>query len=232
MKKERINMQFIHDAWVNLVSEDNHYGVPDFHEWRKEENIELVDQTPVFKVDKNTFDYIAFGRSELVEFANKVKGKTFFRKNHERVETDYCFVACDGERVLFVRLNEDKTVTLKSKLIPRQFQLVIEMVQDSKEVSHPIDKLIELSEYKKYVGLTRSEKESYKVLESFLEDISENDLAMVKYLLSEISYSTYETVRNGSFKECLEALNNVPMSVIVKESDNIEKVLEKLAAVK
>ena len=128
-----MSLRYMHDVWVNLVSEDNLYNVPDFHEWRKEESIELVDQTPVIKVDKNTFNYIAFGRNELVEFANEVEGKTFFRKNHERIKTDYCFVVSDGERALFVQLDEDKKLLFKSKLIPRQYQLVIEMMQNTKE---------------------------------------------------------------------------------------------------
>ena len=55
---------------------------------------------------------------------------------------------------------------------------------------------------------------------------------MVKYLLSEISYSTYEEVEDGDFGSAMEALKHCTNNVIVKESANIEKVLGKLAAVK
>jgi hypothetical protein len=231
MKKGRVDMLFLHDCWVNLVSEDNLYCVPDFHEWRKEENVELVDRTPVIKVDKNTFNYIAFGSNELVEFANEVEGETFFRKNHERIRTDYCFIASDSERVLFVRLDQDKKVIFKSKLIPRQYQLVIEMMLNTEEI-HKVQKFNEISEYGFYAGLTRKERESYKVLESFLKNVSENDLAMVKYLLSEISFSTYKEVKDGDLGDCLTALKTLHPNVIVQESANIEKVLGKLTTVK
>lgn len=225
-------MLFLHDAWVNAVTEDNWYIVPEYHEWAKEDNVELVDQTPVIKVDKDTFNYLAFGFNESKELANEVEGRTFYRKNSDRIKTDYCSIITDGNRVLFVRLDEDKMVMLKSKLIPRQHQLVIEMVQDVKEESFPIKELTQLSKYKTYAGLTRNEKESYALIEEILEDITEKDLPMLKYLLSEISYSTYETVRNENFKECVSALNSLPVSVIVKESENIEKIFMSTMVVK
>lgn len=40
-------MLFLHDVWVNwFEGEENGYNVCHFHEWRKEDTVELLDQTP------------------------------------------------------------------------------------------------------------------------------------------------------------------------------------------
>jgi Protein of unknown function (DUF3603) len=222
----------LHDLWVNFKQEDNYYNVPDFHEWRKEgDEIELVDQILVLKVNADTFNYIAFGENQIIDIAEMVENQAYYRKNHERIQVRYMFTMSDGERALTVKLDDDMRVMEKSHLIPRQYQLAIELVSLG-GYHFENEYKYEISKYRNNAGLTRNEKESYKKLDEFLHHVSENDLPMIKYLLSEIDYPTYVTMRNGSFKDCLEAINNIPVSTVVEQSANIEKLLGKLSLVK
>jgi hypothetical protein len=221
---------YLHDLWVNFKVEDNYYNVPEFHEWRKEgDEIELVDQILLLKVNPDTFNYIAFGYNQVSDdIAAMVEDNAFYRKNHERIQVRYMFTMSDGVRTITVKLDDDQRVIEKSHLISRQYQLSIEMVADigchfEKEYKY------EISKYNSYAGLTRNEKESFKKLDEFLQHVNENDLPMIKYLLSEIDYPTYVMIRNGSLKECLEAINSIPVSTVVEQSANIEKLLVRLS---
>lgn len=52
-------MLYVHDIWVNwFEGEENGYNVCHFHEWRKSDSIELLDQIPVIYVEADLFDYI------------------------------------------------------------------------------------------------------------------------------------------------------------------------------
>ena len=49
-------MLFLHDVWVNwFEGEENGYNVCHFHEWRKEDSVELLDQVPLLKVQSPLF---------------------------------------------------------------------------------------------------------------------------------------------------------------------------------
>lgn len=222
-------MKYLHDVWTNFKQEENYYSVPEFHEWRKDgDKIDLLDQVPLLKVNPDTFNYIAFGNNRVSDdIAEMVENKGYLRMNHERYVVRYVFVMTDGVRTLTVKLDDAQMVAEKSHLISRQYQLSIEMVED---IGYHFDKELEceISQYKNNAGLTREERESYNKLDEFLQHVNNNDLPMIKYLLSEIDYPTYATMRNGSFKECLEAIYNIPVSKILKQSKEVEKLLGRL----
>ena len=45
-------MMYLHDVWVNwFEGEENGYNVCYFHEWRKDDSVELLDQVPLLKID-------------------------------------------------------------------------------------------------------------------------------------------------------------------------------------
>ncbi len=91
-------MLFLHDVWVNwFEGEENGYNVCHFHEWRKEDSVELLDQVPLLKVQSPLFDYIENDLSELPKtLLESVFEKSYIRKNHERRKLEYCFVVTDG----------------------------------------------------------------------------------------------------------------------------------------
>lgn len=54
-KSEGLEMLFLHDVWVNwFEGEENGYNVCHFHEWRKEDTVELLDQVPLLKCSVST----------------------------------------------------------------------------------------------------------------------------------------------------------------------------------
>lgn len=59
-------MLYLHDVWVNwFEGEENGYNICHFHEWRKDDGIELLDQVPLLKVSSTLFHYIENDLSEL-----------------------------------------------------------------------------------------------------------------------------------------------------------------------
>ena len=92
-------MLYLHDVWVNwFEGEENGYNVCHFYEWRKDDTIELLDQVPLLKVDATLYHYI---ENELLGLPQKmledVHHKAYIRKNHERLQQEYCFVVTDGK---------------------------------------------------------------------------------------------------------------------------------------
>ena len=123
-------MLYLHDVWVNwFEGEENGYNVCHFHEWRKDDGVELLDQVPLVKVEPILFNYIENDLSELPQqLLDDIFQKAYLRKNHERVQLEYCFVVTDGVGILAVDTIGYNIPIRKSRLIPRQEQLVYEMI--------------------------------------------------------------------------------------------------------
>ena len=59
-------MMYLHDVWVNwFEGEENGYNVCHFHEWRKDDSVELLDQVPLLKINPLLYSYIENDLSEL-----------------------------------------------------------------------------------------------------------------------------------------------------------------------
>lgn len=62
-------MLFLHDVWVNwFEGEENGYNVCHFHEWRKEDTVELLDQTPVAQ---SAVSIISLHRKRLIRASER-----------------------------------------------------------------------------------------------------------------------------------------------------------------
>ena len=122
-------MLYLHDVWVNwFEGEENGYNVCYFHEWRKDDGVELLDQVPLLKIDTVLFNYIENDLAELPQqLLDDIYQKAFLRKNHERSQLEYCFVVSDGKGILAVDTIGYSIPIRKSRLIPRQEQLAFEM---------------------------------------------------------------------------------------------------------
>ncbi|MGG3926683.1 YjbA family protein [Metabacillus fastidiosus] len=210
-------MLFLHDVWVNwFEGEENGYNVCHFHEWRKDDSVELLDQVPLIKVSTLLFDYIENDLAELPPSLLKdIYQKAYIRKNHEEITLDYCFVVTDGKGILVVDTIGYTIPVRKSRIIPRQEQLVYEMVKGvqaedySVEYERDIEKkyhILSLSP-ENMRGLTRKERQLKQLLFMALDQLhSTKNTAEVKYWYTEWNPIMYEDIQHQSFHDVWEQL--------------------------
>ncbi|MGG3888310.1 YjbA family protein [Metabacillus fastidiosus] len=210
-------MLFLHDVWVNwFEGEENGYNVCHFHEWRKDDSVELLDQVPLIKVSTLLFDYIENDLAELPPSLLKdIYQKAYIRKNHEEITLDYCFVVTDGKGILVVDTIGYTIPVRKSRIIPRQEQLVYEMVKGvqaedySVEYERDIEKkyhILSLSP-ENMRGLTRKERQLKQLLFMALDQLhSTKNTAEVKYWYTEWNPTMYEDIQHQSFHDVWEHL--------------------------
>ncbi|MBW3111963.1 YjbA family protein [Bacillus sp. MCCB 382] len=210
-------MLYLHDVWVNwFEGEENGYNVCHFHEWRKEDVIELLDQVPLIKVDKALFHYIENDLSELPQqLLNNVYQKAYLRKNHERIQLDYCFIVTDGTGILAVDTIGYTVPIRKSRLIPRQEQLVYEMVESHETVQYSIQEDPKREDAYHILspnpfmmsGLTRKERQLKQLLFMALDQLhSSNNTAEIRYWYTEWAPQRYRTIQELDFEEIWQML--------------------------
>ncbi|MCU9594863.1 YjbA family protein [Caldibacillus thermolactis] len=203
-------MMYLHDVWVNwFEGEENGYSVCHFHEWKKDDPIELLDQVPVLKVTNELYHYIENDLADLPEsLLNDVYQKAYLRKNHERIQLDYCFIVTDGLGILAVDTLGYQIPMRKSRIIPRQEQLVYEMVAEEK----PMDYSFTNKSKKEYhilspeprlmLGLTRKERHMKQLLFMALDHLyTSKNTAQVRYWYTEWAPEKYSDIRTKSFEE-------------------------------
>jgi hypothetical protein len=205
-------MLYLHDVWVNwFEGEENGYNVCHFHEWRKEDVIELLDQVPLIKVDNSLFHYIENDLSELPQqLLNDVYQKAYLRKNHERIQMDYCFIVTDGTGILAVDTIGYTVPIRKSRLIPRQEQLVYEMVEGHEAIhysmehdSKPENAYHILSPSPHMMnGLTRKERQLKQLLFMALDQLhGSKNTAEIRYWYTEWAPEQYRIIQDMDFED-------------------------------
>ncbi|WP_223592827.1 YjbA family protein [Neobacillus bataviensis] len=209
-------MLYLHDVWVNwFEGEENGYNVCHFHEWRKDDGVELLDQVPLLRVEPILFNYIENDLSELPQqLLDDIYQKAYLRKNHERVQLDYCFVVTDGTGILAVDTIGYNIPIRKSRLIPRQEQLVYEMIgtHDAQKYhfyQQPKTKDFHIlsPEPELMTGLTRKERQLKQLLFMALDQLlSSNNEAEIRYWFTEWCPEQYSTIQELNFKEAWEQL--------------------------
>ncbi|HLO11660.1 MULTISPECIES: YjbA family protein [Neobacillus] len=209
-------MLYLHDVWVNwFEGEENGYNVCHFHEWRKDDGVELLDQVPLLKIEPILFNYIENDLSELPQqLLDDIYQKAYLRKNHERVQLDYCFVVTDGTGILAVDTIGYTIPIRKSRLIPRQEQLVYEMISQHEAKKYHFygqpktkDFHILSPEPELMNGLTRKERQLKQLLFMALDQLlSSNNEAEVRYWFTEWCPEKYSTIQELNFEEAWEQL--------------------------
>jgi Protein of unknown function (DUF3603). len=121
-------MEIISDIWVNwFEGEENGYNVCEFHEWRKHDFIELLDQVPFVKVEKPFLDSIENNLLDLPEdFLTSIRNKSMISKNNQREIIEYCFIVSDGMTCLAADTLGYRIPVRKSRLIPRQENILLD----------------------------------------------------------------------------------------------------------
>lgn len=209
-------MLYLHDVWVNwFEGEENGYNVCPFYEWRKEDNVELLDQVPVLRVETKLFQSI---ENQLIDLPHallqEIYQKSYVRRNHERVQQEYCFIATDGKGIIAVDTIGYNIPIRKSRLIPRQEQMVYEMVEKTtisfadwvapyiEKEHHILSPPIELMS-----GLTRRERQLKQLLFMALDQLFiMKNVEEIRYWYTEWSPEIYKNIKQFTFEEAFEDL--------------------------
>jgi len=209
-------MLYLHDVWVNwFEGEENGYNVCHFHEWRKDDGVELLDQVPLVKVEPILFNYIENDLSELPQqLLDDIFQKAYLRKNHERVQLEYCFVVTDGVGILAVDTIGYNIPIRKSRLIPRQEQLVYEMITAHEHQKYRFYPQNEMKDFhilspepELMRGLTRKERQLKQLLFMALDQLhSSKNEAEVRYWFTEWCPERYPTIQELNFENAWEQL--------------------------
>ncbi|WP_281202628.1 YjbA family protein [Cytobacillus kochii] len=204
-------MLYLHDVWVNwFEGEENGYNVCQFHEWRKDDAVELLDQVPLLRITPALFHYIENDLSELPQqLLNDVYQKAYLRKNHERVQLDYCFVITDGTNIMAVDTIGYHIPIRKSRLIPRQEQLTYEMISNHDEMEYTFEQKPSLKSFhilspdpELMKGLTRKERQLKQLMFMALDQLhsSENE-AEIRYWFTEWMPEEYKSIQSMGFHD-------------------------------
>lgn len=203
-------MLYLHDVWVNwFEGEENSYNICHFHEWRKDDGIELLDQVPLLKISTTLFNYIENDLLELPKaLLNDVFKKAYARKNHERIQLEYCFVVTDGKGILAVDTIGYHIPIRKSRIIPRQEQMVYEMIENQAEINYTFPQ--QTTTEKEYHilslaptfmnGLTRKERQLKQLMFMAMDQLlTAKNTAEIRYWYTEWAPEKYEMIQELNF---------------------------------
>ncbi|GGN60326.1 MULTISPECIES: DUF3603 family protein [Oceanobacillus] len=198
-------MLYLHDVWVNwFESEENGYQVARYHEWRKEDKIELLDQTPLLYIKNDLFEYIENDLQEIPEsLLDTIYKRSYNRKGQNRKAIEYACVITNGVETLAFDTIGYTIPVRKSRLIPRQEQLVYDMIKSAKAQNYGFKKRNYKKEYhilsmspEQVFGLTRREREIKHILMIALDQLkSSGNLEELRYWLTEWDPKLYPTVK-------------------------------------
>lgn len=209
-------MLYLHDVWVNwFESEENGYQVARYHEWRKEDKIQLLDQTPLLYIKDDLFQYIENDLQEIpANLLDAIYKRSYARKGHSRSVIEYACVITNGLEILAFDTLGYTIPVRKSRLIPRQEQLVYEMIESEKQQSFGF----KMKNYKKdyhilsmppeqVIGLTRREREIKHILMIALDQLkTSGTIDELRYWLTEWEPKLYPKVKYLDANEAWQKL--------------------------
>ncbi|MFD1037714.1 YjbA family protein [Virgibacillus byunsanensis] len=198
-------MMYLHDVWVNwFEGEENGYSVCYFHEWRKEDGIELLDQVPLLYITQALYNYIENDMHDLPKgLLDSIYKRAYVRKGQERTMLDYACVVTDGNDIVAIDTIGYQIPIRKSRLIPRQEHLVFDMVRNTKPQSFKFNENLVEKEYhmlsmtpELIFGLTRRERQLKQLLMMALDQLrTTNNLEELRYWLTEWDPKQYPFIR-------------------------------------
>lgn len=209
-------MLYLHDVWVNwFEGEENGYNVCYFHEWRKQDGIELLDQVPLLYITDDLYDYIENDMHELPKLMlDAVYKRAYVRKGQERTGLEYACVVTDGRDIMAIDTIGYQIPMRKSRLIPRQEQLVFDMVENTKKQAFKFNGRYHQKEHhmlsmppELIFGLTRRERQLKQLLMMALDQLrTSNNLEELRYWLTEWNPKKYPYIRFMDEEKVWDAL--------------------------
>ena len=209
-------MLYMNDVWVNwFEGEENGYNVCYYHEWRKDDGVELLDQVPLLYITEDLYNYIENDMHDLPKsLLTAIHKRAYMRKGHERRVLEHACVITDGNDILAFDTIGYTIPIRKSRLIPRQEQVVFDMVKHSSPQSFQF----EGNQYKKeyhilsmpphmVFGLTRKERQLKQLLMIGLDHLkTTNHLEELRYWLTDWDPKKYASIREMNEYEVWQAL--------------------------
>lgn len=177
-------MKYVYDIWVNwFEGEEKGYNVCEYHEWRSNDRIEILEQVPYMYITKRFYHYIENSLHELPEcFLSNIYKKAYIKKGASRKALDYACIVTDGNKVMAMNTLGYHIPLQKSRLIPRQERQILEQCEKKKPVYYSLPSFIRndstsiltLKE-SQVIGLTRRERQLKKILLIALEQLKITD---------------------------------------------------------
>lgn len=210
-------MIYLHDVFLNWCESKEHsYNVHYFHSWDKTDKVVVLDQVPLIKVTDEFFDYILNNLDTIpAKLLEEIHEKSYLRKNQKRLPIKHCCVISNGKDALAFDTLDYNTPMRKSRLIPRQHALALEMVFDVQPEEYDFEKLNRdhtefalLSPHPlSMVGLTRREMQLKTIFNMALDDIlHKQNHSELTYWYTEIVPNGLEQIKNNTYDEIKEKL--------------------------
>ncbi|WP_028782049.1 YjbA family protein [Thalassobacillus devorans] len=209
-------MLYLHDVWVNwFEGEENGYNVSPFHEWRKEDGIELLDQAPLLYITNDLYQFIENDLQDLpISLLESIHRRAYLRKNQERKSLDYAAIVTNGHSVLAFDTLGYTLPVRKSRLIPRQERLALEMIEGQKPNKYDWDSSLAKKEHhilslspEYMLGLTRKERQLKQLLMMALDQLQHTDNPEeIRYWLTEWEPSHYPMVKEYTIEQAWQKL--------------------------
>lgn len=223
-----MGLQFIHDVYVNWTDGGTRkHNIPEYHEWNQDtDTIDLMDIMPVLFIEPDLFKvledkYVDIPSELLTEVYRKAKIVNSRTKRTNIV--DYAFIITDGNNVLAINTEGDNKPNMKSRLIPRQENLVREIAMGYNAKHYDIPEELEpevvVSELAKMIylepedvlGLTRAEREMKEIIVDCLFDLAHSlNPAEVMYWFVELFPYRYhpDLAKEYSIEEMITKIHN------------------------
>src|SRR5699024_1205546 len=208
-------MLYLYDVWVNwFEGEEEGYNVCHYHEWRRADQIEILEQVPVLHISESLYHYIENSLYDLPsELLDMIHKRAYIRRGHTRQMLDYACIVTDGRGIMALDTIGYQIPVKKSRLIPRQEQQVFELCKKAKQKHFPFTPIDEdekrslMSMEEEFVyGLTRRERQLKKLLMIAMEQLKTTDnINEILYWLSEwengeLSYKLHQTSIQEAWK--------------------------------
>jgi hypothetical protein len=199
---------YAYDMWVNWVDGMcKGYNVPEYHEWDKSDEVELMVQLPILHVTAELFEHIENGFDPLPkEMLTEIYRRSARASDGEEVKVDYAAVITDGERFLAFDTDGENVPNYKSRLMPKQEREVDARIQftDPKDYGfEPIEyaadktlagKILNIQPVH-MVGLTRREKRMKEILMDCLFQLSCSDnIEEVRYWFTDLFWGMKDDI--------------------------------------
>lgn len=204
IKEVLFTLLYMRDVWVNWFdNEEFGYNVCSFHEWRKDDFIELLDKVPVIKVDSNDFSKVENSLDDLPEnLLADVRELAAVRKNNELSSLEYCFLLTDSNRSLLIDTLGEKKPIRKSRLIPRHSKMVRELVSTVDIAEYDFSCIDDKNVGFEHIGLSRKERKLRNILLDSFERLStQEDINKLIYYYSEWDFENYKNLTDFTFKD-------------------------------
>lgn len=197
-------MKYLYDVWVNwFEGEEEGYNVCEYHEWRSNDRIDILEQVPYIYITENFYHYIENSLHELPDcFLEDIYKRTYTRKGASRKVLEYACIITDGRKVMAINTLGYHIPLQKSRLIPRQERQILEHCEKEEPVYYSVpfvseDNIGSLLKMKEshVIGLTRRERQLKKVLIIALDQLKATDNRNeLLYWLSEWDDNLVQTV--------------------------------------